>query len=384
MDHLRGATLSFLNQYATAFRQWSTSRPRRLARRRQTPLLEALEPIELLSLASLWRLARHPTPLFKTPALIHKLSAASMPVSTAMQTVTVTDTLTNFTLPFAPPAQLFNPALGTLTSVDVTSAVSISSSIKSQNTSTVSPTVITAHVSGAYQINGLSAPITGTSSKSASRMVTAFPGGPIDFTGPSAAIFPSLSATDSKTFTLTDSASLAFFTASAGRSSITLTLAEQGASDASAPNGNLQTQVRTSGSGTVTLVYHYASVCPTITNIVRYGIHYQPTVLAVTFSQPVNPADAQNVKNYKIVAHDATGTHTVSVASAVYNSATNTVRLTTARQVNLHYINSLVVNLPGCPTPIVGAFGGKASLGGYGNKAGQFVTYPGYGPLPTL
>ena len=97
--------------------------------------------------------------------------------------VTITQTLavgnlaqpdipTNFTnQPFVPPLQLFNPSLGTLQSVQISSDVIYNSTVTITNLSQITPaTGITAMLSGAsYQITGLGPALTisGTPMKSA-------------------------------------------------------------------------------------------------------------------------------------------------------------------------------------------------------------------------
>ena len=57
--------------------------------------------------------------------------------------------------------------------------------------------------------------------------------------------------------TLTDPASLQFFTASANRTSITPTITANGFASASAANGNNSTTATTSASATITVSYTY-------------------------------------------------------------------------------------------------------------------------------
>ncbi|MFO0953617.1 MAG: choice-of-anchor E domain-containing protein [Isosphaeraceae bacterium] len=352
---------------AVLFRQTRTRRP---WARKARPTVEGLESLRLLS-GMTGPAAMVPAPAAQVQAKATPAPAPAVITLQQTQTVKVASALTNFTLPFSPAVQLFNPALGTLVEVDVVSSVNISSLIKAQNTSTTSGTTITATVTGDYTVGGLSAPVAGSVSATDSRDVAAFPGGAVDFTGPSSALFPSVGKTDVKTLKLTDAASLAFYTASAGRTSVTPTLASNANATADAPNGNLQSQVTSFSSGVVTLVFKYTAPCPTITKVVRFGIHNQPTQLAVTFSQAVNPADATNVNNYKVLTQAPNGTfgppggQVITVKSAVYNTATRTVLLTMTQPFNYHKPAKLVVTLPGCPAPISVIIGGPGTLGGY-------------------
>jgi hypothetical protein len=150
------------------------SRPRTHShsRRKTIPDVEPLEAMALLSsgvsmtngAAVHWdhssneRLVRHLTkPHFSYAG---KMSPDPAPVTPSPQTASIGNTLTKFTnLPLSPALNLFNPSLGTLLSVEVSHRATIQSSITSHNLSPSSATVITATLSGSYQIDGLNQPI---------------------------------------------------------------------------------------------------------------------------------------------------------------------------------------------------------------------------------
>jgi hypothetical protein len=73
---------------------------------------------------------------------------------------------------------------------------------------------------------------------------------------------------------------------------------------------------------------------PIVVSLKRYGIHLQPTVLVLKFSEAMDPTRAQDVRNYQIV--DPTG-RLVGIDSAVYDSAANTVTLKPRSRINLHH-----------------------------------------------
>jgi hypothetical protein len=73
---------------------------------------------------------------------------------------------------------------------------------------------------------------------------------------------------------------------------------------------------------------------PTIDAVKRYGIHMQPTVVVVTFNDPLDPTSAVNLSSYRIT--DPSG-HAVAIKSAVFDAATNSVTLRTAERINLHH-----------------------------------------------
>jgi hypothetical protein len=73
---------------------------------------------------------------------------------------------------------------------------------------------------------------------------------------------------------------------------------------------------------------------PTIDAVKRYGIHMQPTVVVVTFNDPLDPTSAVNLNSYRIT--DSSGRQ-VRIASAVFDAETNSVTLRTASRINLHH-----------------------------------------------
>ena len=217
-----------------------------------------------------------------------------MTQTTQLQTATVADTLTNFSLPFTPPIALFDPTLGQLLSVTISAKASLTSRIVSENTSITSPADITGFTNGQFSITGLGTPLDGQPQRQTETVtVPAFPGGVPNFTGPSTVNFPDLAVTNTQgPTTFCSPTQLAFFTASAGRTSISPVLTENAQSGANAPNGNLITLVRTSGSGVITVTYNYTAQCPAVTKLVRFGIHHQPTQIQLTFAGPLNPAQS--------------------------------------------------------------------------------------------
>lgn len=370
---------------------------RRSSSRSLSPRLETLESIELLShgglspaaLAKLKPVAQIQAleiPFSNQTATVNQVRAASISQSsvTTTQTSTVPNTLTNFNQAFAPPISLFDPTLGTLVAVHVTATASISSQITSQNLSTTTPATITGFANGSFTISGLqpaNATLSGTlAGTTPPATVTANAGDP-NFGGTSTATFGTLTASKLLTMDYTAQSDLNFFTSTIGRTAITPVLVENAQAGASAPNGNLQTQVLTSGAGSITVGYDYVATCPPVTHLLRFGIHQQPTQLYVTFGGPINATDANNPSYYKIVAPNKAGsftgpgTSTIAVTSATYNPNTFTVKLITAKQLNVHQLFQLVISLPctrGNPTVIL--FGGKNSLGGFTSHQGTLVT----------
>ncbi len=370
--------------------------PARPSARSLTPRLETLETIELLShgglsaaaLAKLKPVAQiqaQNVPFATQAGAVHQITASSISQksTTPTQTATVPNTLTNFNQAFAPPISLFNPTLGTLVAVHVTATANLSSQITSQNLSTTTPATITGYVTGDFTISGLqpaNATLTGPLSATTPPATVTVNAGDPNYGGTSTANFGTLAAAKTTTIDYTAKSDLAFFTASTGRTAISPVLVENAQAGAAAPNGNLQTLVATTGSGSVTVTYDYVMTCPPVTQVLRFGIHHQPTQLYVTFGGPLNATDASTAAYYKIVAPNKAGsftgpgTTTVPVTSASYNAANNTVKLSPATQLNFHKLYQLVISLP-CTngTPTVIEFGGPNSLGGFTSHKGTPV-----------
>ena len=128
----------------------------------------------------------------------------------------------------------------------------------------------------------------------------------------------------------------------------------------------------TQAGATITVTYQYAPFAPTIVNLVRFGIHHQPTTLLLTLSGPGDPATLNNTANYTVLKPNAAGSFTGPgvkvdpVTSAVFNPANNTVLLTLQNQINFHTNAQLQVNYPfNDGKTIVIEFGGIKSLGGF-------------------
>ena len=79
---------------------------------------------------------------------------------------------------------------------------------------------------------------------------------------------------------------------------------------------------------------------PRVESVKRFGIHMQPTVLAVSFSQALDQASAVNLRNYRIIGPAG---RSVRIRSAVLDAATNTVTLRPAHRINLHHTYQLTL-----------------------------------------
>ena len=258
--------------------------------------------------------------------------------------------------------------------MSVSHSATIQSNITSQNLSPSSPTVITAALSGSFQIDGLNQPISQPTETVSSQPTPAGVFG----SGTDTVTFPPLVLADSATTTFTDPASLAFFAGSSGRSTVTLTMSATAAASASAPNGNLLTTTETSAMVAVTVTYTYlppAPACPTVVGLGRIGVHHQRTELVVTFDGPVDPTKAEDPGDYSVITRSG---KTIPIKSATYDPATNSVTLIPARRLNVHHDFRLSLVIP-CPNEqtsetVVIPFGSKRSLIGFHNHRGEFVS----------
>jgi hypothetical protein len=79
---------------------------------------------------------------------------------------------------------------------------------------------------------------------------------------------------------------------------------------------------------------------PTVESVKRYGIHMEPTVLVVSFNEPLDPSSAVSLSNYNITG--PTG-RSDPIRSAVLNAEANTVTLQPKQRIDLHHTYHLTV-----------------------------------------
>jgi len=325
------------------------------------------------------------------------------------QTLTIGATPTPFAnAPFNPTnLSLFDPSLGTLNSVTITYNASVSSNLLAQNPAPI-PQPMTAELNGNYQINGLGQAISGTGTAT-SGPVTIGADDPLD---PTANDFPVNLKVDGQTRTLnlSSAADLAFFTASAGRSSISPTLSAT--ADAVVTGSGIQFTKVTTGEATISVVFHYTpKICipngqytivqnpnlPQLTNgkESQPGVVFpappegQPQILHVTVQDVDLPDNnfakltpgavspevicptPEGIVRYGVhrqqtklvlsfsgnvdptLANDpsryrvvAANGGTVRIVSATFDAATNSVTLIPARRLNVHHRFDLSVKVP--------------------------------------
>jgi hypothetical protein len=78
-----------------------------------------------------------------------------------------------------------------------------------------------------------------------------------------------------------------------------------------------------------------------VVGVQRFGIHYQPTTLVVSFNSPMDPLSTQNPRNYTIVGP---GGRSIPVGAAQYDPSTQSVTLFPLSRLNLHYRYFLLIN----------------------------------------
>ena len=298
-------------------------------------------------------------------------------IATITQTATLPSTPTNFTgTPLAPSIALFNPALGTLVDVRVTETANLSTQITATNTSRSSGTTVTGHVQDNYTVTGLNV----TLSQSQPLTTQSATLGPVGGTQPTSVTFPALVSTQTITpAPMTDAASLAFYTATAGQTTVTPAMSASASASITEVGGNATFSAMTTATATVTVSYDYIPGPP---GIARFGVHMQPTSLVVTFNQPLTAADAQNVNNYQIIAAGRDrrfGTRddvVIPINAANFNATTNAVTLIPAMNLNIYQPYELVFQFPNQSTPTVVPFNHR-NLAGFNYHGGRFFAVVG-------
>src|SRR5262245_55798940 len=171
--------------------------------------------------------------------------------TTITKTLTFPPTQTNFSLSGL--IDQFDPSLGQLTSIDITHDGSITSAISVENTSTKSASTINGTVSGNLTLTGPNGLTLGLNlSANAGSFSALTYDGQIDFGGTSGKALAAKTASGTKTITLTGADMQAFL----GTGTVSFTEEGQATSTANG-GGNVLVQIESSGTGKLTVVYHY-------------------------------------------------------------------------------------------------------------------------------
>ena len=85
---------------------------------------------------------------------------------------------------------------------------------------------------------------------------------------------------------------------------------------------------------------------PTVASLQRFGFHEQPTQFVLTFTSALDPARAQDIRNYTLAPIGPKGHlgHKIRLVSAVYDPRTLTVAIHPAKRVYLFHRYELIVN----------------------------------------
>ena len=142
------------------------------------------------------------------------------------------------------------------------------------------------------------------------------------------------------------------------------------------------------GVSTVTLVdppVTPGSSAVAITQVKRVGVHNHPARLVLTFSQALDPTNAQLLSNYALVAAQKNGTFNptgpfIRLSSASYNATNHTVTLTPAKSWNWH--SAIKLTVVGQPYQGVRGLNGLFLAGGASGVSGTNyqASFKGYGP----
>ena len=133
---------------------------------------------------------------------------------------------------------------------------------------------------------------------------------------------------------------------------LTVTITDNG-SNGTTVVGGVPIMIQDSG-GQATQISSQATVIPvpngpTVVSLQRFGFHAQPTLLVLTFSTPMDPARAQDLSNYRLVAVKPAQRfgrpgHMIALRSATYDPTRLTVTLVPAERLYLRHFFQLTVN----------------------------------------
>jgi protocatechuate 3,4-dioxygenase beta subunit len=216
--------------------------------------------------------------------------------TTQTQSGTLNSSSTNWSRSVSVPQ--FDPEVGTLTSVDITSAATFNSQIQVESKD-AAPSTITATVSGVLTLTGpgVASLVTNSTGNSQTFSASAFDG-VVDFGGTSGHDFGVQTANGSNTLTLTSASDLAAYI---GTGTVSFTDQAQATSSASGA-GNLVTNIVSTAGAGVTVVYHYIP-----SNCIRPGSY-----TIVQTSEPPGYFDGKDSSN-GVVIPGSIGTDTIPV-----------------------------------------------------------------------
>ncbi len=86
------------------------------------------------------------------------------------------------------------------------------------------------------------------------------------------------------------------------------------------------------------------AVVPEVVSLQRFGFHFRPTSIVLTFSEPMDASRAETFGNYTLVALGHGPRRVIPLKAARYNGATQTVTLVPRQLLSLHRVYQLTVN----------------------------------------
>jgi uncharacterized repeat protein (TIGR01451 family) len=143
------------------------------------------------------------------------------------------------------------------------------------------------------------------------------------------------------------------------------------------PNSGNNNDVQSPSS---TVILRPEMTPPTVVGVARYGVHWQPTAIVLTFSEPLNPTNASDPANYRLTL--AGSDRRFGTADdwliplrqvPTYDASTRTVTLIPRYRLNLHRQAQLTVN-GSLPMGISDPSGNLLDGDRDGRPGGNFVT----------
>ncbi len=201
----------------------------------------------------------------------------------------------------------FDPALGTLTAVKIVNAGSFTSQIKVESLDSAQSR-ITATVSGTLTLSAANLPTVVTNNAANKTFNAGAFDGTIDFAGSSGTDFGAQTASGSNSVTLTAATDLARFQ---GTGRVTFTQTAK-ATSAGSGAGNLLTQINTTATAQVSVIYSYLP-----SNCLRAG-----TYTIVQTAQPAGFLDGKESRNGTVLP-GSIGTDAISVTLAASDLVNN-------------------------------------------------------------
>ena len=133
-------------------------------------------------------------------------------------------------------------------------------------------------------------------------------------------------------------------------------------------SGNYSVTIAAAGASSTVAVSLTNNEDPTIVSLQRFGVHYYPTRLVLTFSEPMNATPADKLDNYQLAVavpdhrHGVEDGRSIRIRRALYDAANQTVTLWPIRRLPLR--RTFLLTVKGTPP------------GGLTNASGTFLNAP--------